>query len=64
MKLKGVTEMKDHKDKEETFLDLEEIPQSVTCPQCGGGIGLWTGSILTICWFCGFHVFKKELIIN
>jgi hypothetical protein len=40
------------------------VPEYITCPKCGGEIGLWTGSFLTICWFCGFHVFKKEAIIN
>jgi hypothetical protein len=51
---------KDDKDS----ITLEPIPESVTCPKCGGEIGLWTGSILTICWFCGFHAFKKETIVN
>jgi hypothetical protein len=64
MKQKGATKMKDCELKEETLLLIDDIPQSVTCPKCGGGIGLWTGSILTICWFCGFHAFKKEMIIN
>ncbi len=50
--------------KEQTLLCLEEIPETITCPKCGGGIGLWTESILTICWFCGYHAFKKEAIIN
>jgi len=56
--------MKDCELNGETLVAMDDIPQSVTCPKCGGGIGLWTGSILTICWFCGFHVFKKEMIIN
>lgn len=56
--------MKDSAHKEELLIHELDIPESVTCPKCGGGIGLWTGSILTICWFCGFHVFKKETIIN
>jgi hypothetical protein len=49
---------------DEYSIKMESVPESVTCPKCGGEIGLWTGSILTICWFCGFHVFKKETIIN
>jgi len=64
MKQKGAFQMKEDTYKEQQSLTMEDIPQSVTCPKCGGGIGLWTGSILTICWFCGFHVFKKEMIIN
>jgi len=64
MKMKGVIAMKDVRYIEQPFVCLEDIPQTVTCPKCGGGIGLWTESILTICWFCGYHVFKKEMIIN
>ena len=56
--------MKDDRYREQALMCLEDIPQSITCPQCGGGIGLWTESILTICWFCGFQVFEKEAIIN
>ena len=57
--------MKNHQYKDDKdSITLEPIPESVTCPKCGGEIGLWTGSILTICWFCGFHVFKKETIVN
>jgi len=56
--------MKDDRYIERPFVCLEAIPQSITCPKCGGEIGLWTDSILTICWFCGYHVFKKEVIIN
>jgi hypothetical protein len=56
--------MKDHRYIEDALACVEDIPQSVTCPKCGGQIGLWTDSIITICWFCGFHVFKKETIIN
>ncbi|MBI5633387.1 MAG: hypothetical protein HZA15_07920 [Nitrospirae bacterium] len=64
MKTKGAIEMKDLKSKYSSKEDLVSIPESVTCPKCGGQIGLWTESIITICWFCGFHVFKKEAIIN
>jgi len=56
--------MKDSSLRENDFIIADDIPEAVTCPKCGGGIGLWTGSLLTICWFCGFHVFKKETIIN
>lgn len=64
MKMKGAGEMKDLKSIYCSEEDMLGIPESVTCPQCGGQIGLWTESIITICWFCGFHVFKKEVIIN
>ncbi len=56
--------MKDLRSKYSSREDIVLIPEFVTCPKCGGEIGLWTGSILTICWFCGFHAFKKEAIIN
>jgi hypothetical protein len=56
--------MKNNIYDDEYSIKMESVPESVTCPKCGGEIGLWTGSILTICWFCGFHVFKKETIIN
>jgi Zn finger protein HypA/HybF involved in hydrogenase expression len=49
---------------DKSSIKIESVPEYVTCPKCGGEIGLWTESILTICWFCGFHVFKKETIIN
>jgi len=64
MKMKGVIAMKDDRYIERPFVCLEAIPQSITCPKCGGEIGLWTDSILTICWFCGYRVFEKEAIIN
>ena len=64
MKPKGDTEMKDSGYQGEKALEIDAIPESITCPKCGGDIGLWTNSILTICWFCGFHAFKKEAIIN
>lgn len=43
---------------------IGEVPETITCPKCGGEIGLWTESVLTVCWFCGFHAFRKETIIN
>ncbi len=64
MKKKGDIEMKDERYNIDSVAKLDEIPECITCPKCGGDIGLWTSSILTICWFCGFHAFKKEAIIN
>ena len=64
MNQKGAIYMKDLRYRGESLEAVEDIPESVTCPKCGGQIGLWTESIITICWFCGFHVFKKETIIN
>ena len=49
---------------DEASIKIESVPEYVTCPKCGGEIGLWTGSLLTVCWFCGFHAFKKEMIVN
>ena len=56
--------MKNDRYNLDSALEIDEIPECITCPKCGGDIGLWTNSILTICWFCGFHAFKKEAIIN
>lgn len=62
--MKGERKMKDQRYQSDSAVNIDEEPGCVTCPKCGGEIGLWTGSILTMCWFCGFHVFKKEAIIN
>ncbi|MBI5848075.1 MAG: hypothetical protein HZB31_09030 [Nitrospirae bacterium] len=64
MKQKGALEMKDIRIIYSSVEEMVRIPESVTCPKCGGQIGLWTESIITICWFCGFHLFRKEAIIN
>jgi len=56
--------MKENRYEDEGAISIVSVPESLTCPKCGGEIGLWTGSILTVCWFCGFHAFKKEAIIN
>lgn len=55
--------MKDGTYKEQPPVTIEAIPQSVISHRWGG-IELCTGSILTICWFCGFDVFAKETIMN
>lgn len=36
----------------------------VTCPICGFEIEVWTEEEETICFVCGFKVFKKEAIIH
>jgi hypothetical protein len=56
--------MRDAGHKDASGLLAYDIPEFIICPKCGGEVGLWTGSVLTICWFCGYHVFKKEAIIN
>jgi hypothetical protein len=40
-------------------------PLTVTCPVCGYEIPLWTWDEgETICFICGFKVFKKGAIIQ
>jgi len=56
--------MKDTLCDDESLVTTESVPEYVTCPKCGGEIRLWSRSLLTVCWFCGFHAFKKEMIIN
>ena len=56
--------MKDRLCDDESTVKIQSVPKYVTCPKCGGEIVLWSRSLLTVCWFCGFHAFKKEMIIN
>ena len=56
--------MKESGQKDVCFVSVDAVPESITCPKCGGEIGLWTDSVLTICWFCGYHAFRKEAILN
>ena len=36
----------------------------ITCPICGFEIEVWTEEEETICFICGFKLFKKETIIH
>ena len=41
------------------------VPLTITCPLCGYEIPLWTwDEEETVCYICGFKVFKKESIIQ
>jgi hypothetical protein len=45
-------------------LDMS-VPLTITCPICGYEIPLWTwDEEETMCYICGFKVFKKEAIIQ
>ncbi len=36
----------------------------ITCPICGYEIEIWTGEEETVCFICGFKLFKKEATIH
>jgi DNA-directed RNA polymerase subunit RPC12/RpoP len=36
----------------------------ITCPICGFEIEIWTEDEETICFICGFKLFKKETTIH
>lgn len=53
------------RDKEKSLsVKYSPVPEFVTCPKCAEEIELWSGSIETICFFCGHKVFKRETTVH
>ncbi|MCL4476675.1 MAG: hypothetical protein M1508_10685 [Nitrospirae bacterium] len=40
------------------------FPEFITCPKCREEIELWTDEEETVCFFCGYKVFKNERLTN
>jgi A2L zinc ribbon domain len=54
-----------YKSKKSSVARLESVLDLIThCPKCGGEVGLWSEEAETLCIFCQYRVFDRELTLH